>query len=294
MVNLNDLLSRGDVVEVFQGQLTITPKSGKPVPSYWLQTNQHRLLEQISRIVQQPIYQFVQFRVGRYSSKYDGLTMSFTDLELHQDYFTIFNVSLNRKKKSGRLPGKLFNPPARGALLKFWNSSKLPKPRRPSELYKKINTMKSNLWQAEISKGNKLDSQTLCLANIAYQQIVEAVNSGTSVAHKGQKSGASVLSISGFQKGQNNGAINSGNESAYTHIGQALEDSQTAGVDYCGHTKLRLSGTTGAHSYDISKQGSAVKGNSIAPSIEQEGGRYSKRKPQDQTTAEWLDDYNNA
>lgn len=294
MVKLNDLINRGDVISITNGELNITPKSGKPVPSDWLHIYQNTLLSQLSCVIAQPIYQFRQFKVGRYLSKYDGLTMSFTDLELHQDYYTIFNVSLDRKKKSGRLNGKLFNPPAQGALLKFWSCSNLPKPRRPSELYKKINIMKNYLWQAEIRKGNKLDSKTLCLANITYQQIIKAVNRGVLATGEGQSGGASAALSRGNIEGHVYGALNSGSENANSHIYQGIENGETTSISNYGYCESRTLNNTEFHSHGISKQGSAVKGNAIAPSIEQEEGIYLKRKPQEQTVAEWLDDYDNA
>lgn len=283
MVKLNDLINRGDVISITNGQLNITPKSGKPVPSDWLHIYQNTLLSQLSCVIAQPIYQFRQFKVGRYLSKYDGLTMSFTDLSFHEDYYTIFNVSLDRKKKSGRLNGKLFNPPAQGALLKFWSRSNLPKPRRPSELYKKINIMKNYLWQAEIRKGNKLDPKTLCLANITYQQIIEAVNCGASAA----------LSRGNIE-GHVYGALNSGSEKANSHIYQGLENGGATSISNYGYCESRTLSNTEFDSHGISKQGSAVTGKAIHPSIEQQEGIYLKRKPQEQTVAEWLDDYDNA
>lgn len=294
MVNLSRLLSRGDVIEVLQGQLIITPKSGMPVPSSWLQVNQNSLLEQISRAVHQPIYQFIQFKVGRYVSRYDGLTMSFTDLRNHEDYFTIFNVSLDRKKKSGRLNGKRFNPPAQGALLKFWNCSNLPKARRPSELYKKINIMKNYLWQAEIRKGNKLDSKTLCLVNITHQQIFEAVNRGVLVTDKGQSSGTSAAPSRGNIVGHVNGAFYSGSKDTNSHIYQGLEARATTSIRNYGYCESRTLNSTEFHNQGISKQGSAVEANAISPTIDQVERTHFKRKPQDQSTAEWLHEYDNA
>ena len=44
MVKLNDLINRGDVISITNGQLNITPKSGKPVPSDWLLIYQNTLV----------------------------------------------------------------------------------------------------------------------------------------------------------------------------------------------------------------------------------------------------------
>ncbi|OUS69511.1 hypothetical protein B5G52_16570 [Pseudoalteromonas sp. A601] len=290
MVKLQDLINRGDVISIISGKLNIIPSSGKMVPEKWLQDNSNYLLEQISEVTQQPIYQFTQFKVGRYLSRYDGLTMSFIDLKLREDYYTIFNVSLNRKKKHGRLAGKLFNPPAQGLLLRFWSRSNLPKPRRPSELYKKINVMKSYFWQAELNKKNKLETQSLRLANITHQQILDAVSGGVSAAHEGQGSGVMVSANSGGLSGQNEEASIGGCELPNNHIYQGVESSLTTCVNNHGHNKLRIPTATEFNNHDISKQDSAVLSNAIPPSIEQYKGGHTRR-PQDQTIEEWWAGY---
>jgi hypothetical protein len=289
MVKLNDLINRGDVISITNGQLNIIPKSGRPVPDGWLYSNQGYLLKQVCDVVQQPIYQFLEFTVGRYSNRFDGLTMSFIDLHTHEDYFTIFNVSLNRKTKHGRLTGKRFNPPAKGALLKFWNRSNLPKPRRPSELYKKINIMKNYVWQAEVSKGSKLDTQTLCLANITHEQILEAFSGGISVANRGLGSGILAASTCGSSRGQSEVASGSGKESFNNHTWQGVAKDQTTCIDSYVHNEPRALTTTGSNNYDISNQGDAVRGNTFPPIASLKEGK--KAKPQDQTNAEWLADY---
>lgn len=293
MVKLIDLINRGDVISITNGQLNIIPKSGKTVPDKWLQANKDCLLEQICSVTQQPIYQFTQFKVGRYSNRFDGLTMNFTDLKLHEDYYTIFNVSLNRKKKHGRLTGKLFNPPVQGALLKFWSRSNLPKPRRPSELYKKVNVMKGYLWQAEISAKNRFDSKTLSLANIAYELIIEAVNSGVSVAIAWQSSGEVVSTNGGDLLGQNKGAFISGSELPNIHIYQSVESGLTTCINNHGRTKTQILTTTDINNYDTGNQGGAIIRDSLPPSIDKDKEVRVKQKPQDQTLAEWLNDYDN-
>ncbi|MDN3381934.1 hypothetical protein QL995_04455 [Pseudoalteromonas sp. APC 3358] len=289
MVKLNDLINRGDVISITNGQLNIIPKSGRPVPDSWLYSNQGYLLKQICDVVQQPIYQFLNFTVGRYSNRFDGLTMSFIDLHTHEDYFTIFNVSLNRKTRHGRLTGKRFNPAAKGALLKFWNLSNLPKPRRPSELYKKINIMKNYVWQAEVSEGSKLYTQTLCLANITHEQILEAFSCGISVANRGLGGGILAASTCGSSREQSEVASRSGKESFNNHTWQGVAEDQTTCIDSYGHNKPRALTTTGSNNYDISNQGDAVRGNTFPPIASLKEGK--KAKPQDQTNAEWLADY---
>ena len=289
MVKLQDLINRGDVISITNGKLNIIPNSGKAVPEKWLQDNKDCLLKQICVVAQQPIYQFIFFGVGRYKGLYDGIHMNFTDLKFHKDYYTIFNVSLNRKTKHGRLTGKRFNPPAQGALLKFWNRSNLPKPRRPSELYKKINMMKNYLWQAEVDEGNYLDKKSLRLAIITHKQILDGISGGVSAAREGQSSGVMVSPNSDSLSGQNKEASIGGNELPNNHICQGIDKDQTTCIDNYGHNEPRALTTTGFNNYDISNQGSAVRGNAFPPIESLEEGK--KAKPQDQTNIEWLDDY---
>lgn len=293
MVKLNDLINRGDVISVTNGKLIIIPYSSKAVPEKWLKDNSDCLLEQICEVTQQPIYQFTQFKVGRYLSRYDGLTMSFIDLKLREDYYTIFNVSLNRKKKHGRLAGKLFNPPAQGLLLRFWSRSNLPKPRRPSELYKKINMMRNYHWQAEVSKKNKLKTDSLRLANISHQQILDGISGGVSTAHERQNSGIIVSFNSGGLSGQNEEASIGGSELPNNHIYQGVERRLPTSVNNNGYSKSRMSISTSPNNYVTGKQDSAVVSLPTPPAIEHYK-RGNTRRPQDQTVDEWLDDYDSA
>ncbi|MEI8653709.1 hypothetical protein P4S57_13970 [Pseudoalteromonas sp. Hal273] len=154
--------------------------------------------------------------------------------------------------------------------------------------------MKNYLWQAEIRKGNKLDSKTLCLANITYQQIIKAVNRGVLATGEGQSGGTSAAPSRGNLAGHVFGASSSGSENANSQIYQGLENGGATSISNYGYCELRTLNNTEFDSHGISKQGSAVTGKAIAPSIEQEEGIYLKRKPQEQTVAEWLDDYDNA
>lgn len=299
MIKLEDLINRGDAISITNGKLNITPKSGKAVPSDWINEHANALVSQISQVVQQPIYAFTNFTVGGYQGgKFDGITLRFYELTTHTDYYTIFNVSLNRKKQPGRFKGKKFIAPKQGALMKFWNRLAMPKPRRPSELYKKINVMCEYFWQASLRDKNKLESNELSFANVTHQQIIVGLQQGNSMASGWQRSGNLVALNDGNLRGQKVVAHSSGSKSEPAQIYQWVQPSQTTREVEYESFEPRTAKTTSVSKYDISKQGSAVIGkpnNLLHKAIAEEAKPVGTTvKPQQQSHDEWLADYDNA
>lgn len=294
MVKLEYLINRGDAVSITNGKLNITPKSGEAVPSDWINEHANSLVSQISQVVQQPIYAYTNFTVGGYQGgRFDGITLRFYELITHADYYTIFNVSLNSRKQPGRLKGKKFIAPKQGALMKFWNRLAMPKPRRPSELYKKINVMSEYFWQATLRGKNKLEGNELSFANVTHQQIIMGLEQGNSMASGWQRSGNLVALNGGSLQGQQVVAHSGGSKNERAQINQWVQASHTTGKVECESFVTRTTKTTSVPNHDISKQGSAVSSNAIPPPIKQYKGG-SKLRPQDQTVGEWLDDYDSA
>ena len=295
MVKLEYLINRGDAISITNGKLNITPKSGEAVPSDWINEHADSLVSQISQVVQQPIYAYTNFTVGGYEGgRFDGITLRFYELTTHADYYTIFNVSLNRRKQPGRLKGKKFIAPKQGALMKFWNRLAMPKPRRPSELYKKINVMCEYFWQATLRDKNKLEGNELSFANVTHQQIIVGLKQGNSMASGWQRSGSLVALNGSSLRGQQVVAHSSGSKNELAQIHQRVQASQTTREVECESFEPRTTKTTSVSNYDISKQGSAVVSNPITPYLEQCKVKGPSRAPQDKTHEEWWIDYDNA
>lgn len=302
MVKLEDLINRGDVISITNGKLNITPISGKTVPSDWINEHSNALVSQISQVVQQPIYAYTSFTVGSYQGgKFDGITLRFYEVTSHADHYTIFNVSLNRQKQPGRFKGKKFIAPKQGALMKFWNRLALPKPRRPSELYKKINVMSEYFWQASLRDKNKLESSELSFANITHQQIVDGLQQGNLATGEWQAGGNLVALYGGNLQGQRVEAHSSGSKIEPAHIYQWLQANQTTGEVKYESVEPRITKATGLSNYGISKQGSTeeskpnnhllIKEKAV---VEKKEHSKNKVKPQQQSHEEWLTDYDNA
>ena len=294
MVKLEYLINRGDVVSITNGKLNITPKSGEAVPTDWINEHANSLVSQISQVTQQPIYAYTNFTVGGYKKgQYDGITLRFYELTTHADYYTIFNVSLNRIKQPGRYKGKKFTAAKQSGLMKLWNRLAMPKPRRPCELYKKINVMSEYFWQATLRDKNKLEGNELSFANVTHQQIIVGLEQGNSMASRWQRSGNLVALNSGSLQGQQVVSHSGGSKNELAQIHQWVQASHTTGEVKYESFEPRTTKTTSVPNYDISKQGSAVSSNAIPPSIKQSKGGNTRR-PQDQTVDEWLDDYDSA
>ena len=210
-------------------------------------------------------------------------------------------MSLNRQKQPGRFKGKKFIAPKQGALMKFWNRLALPKPRRPSELYKKINVMSEYFWQANLRDKNKLESNELSFANITHQQIVDELQLGNLAAGEWQAGGNLVALHGGSLKGQRVEAHSSGSKSEPAQIYQWLQASHTTGEVKYEPVEPRVTKATDISNHGISKQGSTEvsKPNNhllikeIAV-VEKKERSKTKIKPQQQSHDEWFADYDNA
>lgn len=299
MVKLEYLINRGDIISITNGKLNITPKSGKIVPSDWINEHSNALVSQISQVVQLPIYAYTNFTVGGYQGgRFDGITLRFYEVTSHVDYYTIFNVSLNKQKQPGRLKGKQFIAPKQGALMKFWHRLALPRPRRPSELYKKINVMSEYFWQASLRGKNKLESNELSFANITHQQVVDGLKQGNIAAGEWQSSGNLVAFNDGTFKRQQAVANSSGIVSEPAQLYQEVQADQTTREVNYELAKPRIAKATGFTNYGISQQGSTEEGkpnNHLTIGVvEFKKCSETKIKPQGQSHDEWLADYDNA
>src|SRR5690606_22401073 len=123
---LRRLISRGDIIEIRQGLLHISPTSGRNIPDAWWRDNQEDLIAQIAKAVGVPAYRYLSYKVGRFGKGYEGLRIQFVELASDRDLCTFFNVHLNRRRstRSGAagsgLPDGHFRVGQRSDLHKFW------------------------------------------------------------------------------------------------------------------------------------------------------------------------------
>ena len=112
--------------------------------------------------------QYLSYSTGLYyDGKYAGITLQLIHGETGQDYHSIFNADIRRKrstknyKAGSRLPPKRFSVGPRSAFYKFWLSTDLPLPPRLSAFNDYMGKLKQFTFCAQITKGTRLDACSL-------------------------------------------------------------------------------------------------------------------------------------
>lgn len=183
------LIERGDIVEVIQGKLGITAKSGKSVPPDWLKENTEALLTDIAHITGQSVLIYHGYSLGQYGPhKSETLTLQFTDLRNRGDAFAAFNVSLKRQRagrnkepKGSPLPKGEFSPPKAGEFVKLWQRTGL-KNHNPSRLCRYMGNLKGFVYTAAYSTTSKakkkLANKSIGLLHVTYDELFVAMPTG--------------------------------------------------------------------------------------------------------------------
>ncbi len=116
---------------------------------------------------------YLSYSTGSYDSgQYDGITLQFESEITGEHYYVIFNANIRRMRntkyhKAGSLlPKGRFSVGRRSNFFKFWHSTGLKFPARLSAFNDYIGKLKKFQFEAEISKGYRLNASTLHPTNI--------------------------------------------------------------------------------------------------------------------------------
>jgi hypothetical protein len=258
------LIERGDIVEVIQGKLVITAKSGKSVPLDWLKQNSEALLTDIAHITRQSVFIYHGSYLGQYGPhKSETLILQFTNLSNKSDAFAAFNVSLKRQRagrnkelKGSPLPKGEFSPPKAGEFVKLWQRTGL-KNYNPSRLCRYMGNLKSLTYTGEYSTTSKLKkklaNKSIDLLNVTHDELIASMPNGC-LNHAQQIPKPCLSSMP--------------KESSYSQVKQGLQEySNTGTLDH----------------------GSRLQGSAVNYPIKGNQDPSSKA-----STDEWLDEYDKA
>ena len=198
----------------------------------------------------------MSYSTGSYNNgKYDGVTLQLIHGETGQDYHSIFNADIRRKRstknyKAGSLlpPGR-FSVGPRSAFYKFWLSTDLPLPPRRSAFNDYMGKLKAFRYSAYVTSGKRLDARSL---KPIFNPVVSSNNLQTNFKQHPNKSQTNVSNI----------------ESLEQHIDSGLNTDITA----C------------AGNYDISRQEDTFTSKPLSHLEEIE-------RVKNQTVEEWLVEY---
>jgi hypothetical protein len=265
---LETLFSRGDHIDIIKGKLAITPASRKQTPKKWLAENSTRLLSEIAALLNINVYIYDSYSTGHYGRhKSSGMTLQLINISTGEDCYLTFNVDLKRSRttpkgvKGSSLPKGQFRISKKYKFYQFWLSTGLNLPPRLSSFHDYMGNLKQCYFIPTFDHSAKVKDKIIPLLNICHGEILARFSPPPT--NNNQTSDIQL-------------PYNRHTNMPYSEIAQSDE--------YKG-----LSGdlTTCSNNYELSKQGSAVISNPLPVNT-------TLKSPHEQTTDEWLNDWEQA
>jgi hypothetical protein len=236
------LIARGDLVAVDRGRLLIRPASGKPAPQSWIRQRRLELLAEIERLTGTPLLEYLGYVVGNYGRhRAGGVTLQFRALVTDDRYFTIFNVNTRRARTTryghagASLPEGQFRVDRQGLFVRFWQSTGLPEPRRPSAYHECMSKLEALIFTAAIAKGEQLEKTSLRPFTISGEALIRLA-------------GATDKCPTTFRHRPDNVPTRvTDKDSAATQQPQGLQPISATGENQRGTTVIRNDGTKGSY-----------------------------------------------
>lgn len=265
---LEALLSRGDHIEVINGRLTITPASKLDISKQCLADKSDNLIIEIAKLYDIDVYIFDSYSTGHYGThKSAGVTLQFVNMTTGEQCHITFNAELKRSrttakgKKGSSLPKGQFRIGKKYMFYKFWLATKLSLPPRLSAFHDYMGNLKQLYFLPNVDYKNKVIDKIIPLLNIEHSEIVKRLNNNA--AYNSQ--------TNNIQQPYNKHTRVTNNDLVNPYINKGLPRNQT----------------TCSSNYELSKQGSAVTSNPLPVNT-------TNKRPEEQTTEEWLNDWDNA
>jgi hypothetical protein len=265
---LHTLVDRGDQISILNGELIIRPYSNKEVPGTWITKNRANVVREIASLLGLDVYAFESYSTGQYGKhKSQGINLQFISLTTGKCAFVIFNAELKRVRNTKNnsagelLPKGQFRISKKYIFYKFWLSTGLKLPPRLAVFHSYMGNLKSIYFLASPDEQGKITNKIIPRLNVKNEQIVERLNSNHS-------------------------------DNLHTTNGQVTDNTQTA-LTYKETPAAQVNkGTQSNLTTCINNYGTRLHGNrDISSSVSTDN---KERRPQDQTSEEWLEDYNNA
>lgn len=179
------LFERGDVVSIESGLLKITQANDRRLYfSPFCAEAQPLMREILTLLPGTDAFEYIGCSTGFYGQKKSpGLTLQFRELVSRNDAYAIFNVCLTRQRntKAGRqgrpLPKGHFRVGKRHNFFAFWESTSLPMPRRLSSFHDYMGKLGRLVFtgQKGEAKGARLGSGSLRPLSISAAEIHAAL-----------------------------------------------------------------------------------------------------------------------
>jgi hypothetical protein len=265
---LNKLFDRGDQINIVNGLLTIQPQSQKEVPKKWFRENKEELVSDIAALFSIDVYIYDRYSTGQYGKhKSQGVTLQLLNITTGEDAYMVFNAELKRQRNSGShkagalLPEGQFRVSKNRAFYKWWLSTGLKFPPRLSSFHSYMGNLKTLFFVASPDDQGKITDKMIPTFNVTHENINELL-----------------------------GDINA--DKPHTANIQETDNAQTTMTDKQINVGLEDKGLQSNLSTGFNKCGTRLYGNmNISNSLPLVNLSV---RPQDQTTEEWLSNWDNA
>ena len=258
------LLKRGDQVAIEDGRVTVCPASGNPVPLDWFAANEAELLRDILRVTSVSGLSYDSYSTGNYGiQKYPGVTLQFIDLLTGENPYAVFNANLSKARNSSKgpkgspLPQGEFSVGKRSKFYSFWLNTQIPLPPRLTRFHEYMGNLRSVVFSGSYSPDGRILKSSLRPLFISYEQVLDGFNCAR-FTHKSRTQDT--------QHTDNTLTKYTDRESPESQTNKDFQPYSTTGLPSCG----------------ISCKGDTDNGKGYSP---------SKKPPKEQTTEEWMIDY---
>jgi hypothetical protein len=294
---LAKLLHKGDEIDIVQGKLLIKPSSGLVVPLSWLKQNETLLINEICNLFKIVPLRYMSYTTGRYGAKKSqGITLQFCNLKSGEDVYIIYNASLERSrtnknsKKGDPLPGKQFIVGKRSGLYKFWLSTGLPLPRSASKFYECMGKLKPLVFTSSIDFKNRITDKKLPLLEVSFHEILDKHRVALAGKQNEELTAKELLIFS--QENAKQPLSFTAKDIVVDQKHNGLSPNQNTYSSKCGNTVIRKEVIRTGNSPGISSDKLSI--NTLNSNIVDEDifePMVKNKRPEDQTTDEWLADW---
>lgn len=293
---LSKIVPRSEYLAVVDGRILLRPKTGNTATSDdWLKDNHDLLLNELIALTGKQAFIYHGYTTGNYTNirkgKSPGITLQLINAQTGESSCITYNVGLTRDrntphgKKGSLLPKGRFNAGGRIAFLKFWDSTGLGKPKRPSAYYDCMGKLKAVIFTGEMVEGKegRLSKDSFKPLNISFEEIQELSNHLTTTRQAPDNHLTTTR-----QQPDSDLTRMPDKEIATDHVSQGLEPILIA----CSKNRVITSNVIKSKVIKVKEL--MVVGNDFIAT--QEHGKqacdFNDEKPKEQTVDEWLASYN--
>lgn len=175
---LNDLLNSGYTLAVLNGRLCIESQLNVSGEKPLSKRQRENIAKEITKLTGYDIFTYQSYTTGNYGVKKSaGLTLQFQSILTGNDAHIIFNANLTRQRstknhvKGSPLPSKQFHVGKRSKFYKFWLGAGLKEPESLSKFYKYMGNLKGVLFSLMPDSSGRIRNKEPHLINISFEEI---------------------------------------------------------------------------------------------------------------------------